>query len=331
MTLNKIYVDIFGNDDLFISWKWVLVLLLAVFETPLTLVSKMEKLKYMALSGVAGIVIFMISFVAFFLYAVLDENEANNPAYNMKLFPDHGLEALASVPTLLLALNFQMNFFPIFKGMKNVTDKKMSMAALAGIGFCVCSYLLVGLLGYAYAGKEAKANFLTTLDYNKLPHGFFFIINFFFLISIYFAFPIMFFGCRNNFIAIMKLIFLKDEEAAQQQWRRGDEVEEISSYIKTDAKADRKKRAKLHFYGYTAFIYCVIIGIAMGVDDIEPVFNVVGAVCSSSIGLLMPALFYFRLIADKKQPKGLRYYVATTLFAVMIPFALLCIIAQHIK
>lgn len=30
-----------------------------------------------------------------------------------------------------------------------------------------------------------------------------------FLVSVFFSFPVMFFGARNNFIAIMKLIILK--------------------------------------------------------------------------------------------------------------------------
>ena len=38
----------------------------------------------------------------------------------------------------------------------------------------------------------------------------FFVINISFIISIFFAFPIMFFGCRNNFIALVKLIFVTE-------------------------------------------------------------------------------------------------------------------------
>lgn len=75
----------------------------------------------------------------------------------------------------------------------------------------------------------------------------------------------MFFGCRNNFIALAKLMLLRNEELKQQNWRRGDEVEEISSYIKTEAKADRKKKAKIHFVMYTIGIYAVIIGVSIGV------------------------------------------------------------------
>ena len=70
----------------------------------------------------------------------------------MNEFPEKWFGAAAAVPNILLALAYQMNFFPIFKGMKNVTDKKISRAAFAGILFCVVSYALVGVLGYYYVG-----------------------------------------------------------------------------------------------------------------------------------------------------------------------------------
>ena len=194
----------------------------------------MEKLKFMALSGVVCIVIFMISFVAFFIFASHDDNPDNNPVGNMNAFPESFLPAIASAPNILLALNYQMNFFPIFKGMKNVNDSKMSMSALSGIAFCVFAYILVGIIGYDYVGGDnSEANFLLALSYSKIPGAFFFIINLSFLLSIFFAFPIMFFGCRNNFIALAKLILLTKQELKQNALRRGDDVEEISSYIKS--------------------------------------------------------------------------------------------------
>ena len=68
-----------------------------------------------------------------------------------------------------------MNFFPVFKGMRNASDKKMGLASLAGILVCSCSYLLVGIMGYHLvhtinskgqpAPYEVKANFLESLPY----------------------------------------------------------------------------------------------------------------------------------------------------------------------
>ena len=50
--------------------EYFIVLVMALLETPLTLAKKMEKLKFMALSGVAGIVLFMTTFFVFYIKAV---------------------------------------------------------------------------------------------------------------------------------------------------------------------------------------------------------------------------------------------------------------------
>jgi hypothetical protein len=47
----------------------------------------------------------------------------------------------------------------------------------------------------------------------------------------------MFFGCRNNFIALMQLIFTKSEASAAKKWRENsDNIEQISSYIQSEDK-----------------------------------------------------------------------------------------------
>ena len=66
----------------------------------------------------------------------------------MALFPTDWLAAISSIPNLLLALSFHMNFFPVYKGMRNANDKKMSQATMTGIAVCSISYLLIGILGY---------------------------------------------------------------------------------------------------------------------------------------------------------------------------------------
>ena len=70
------------------------------------------------------------------------------------MFPPNWFKACSAVPNLMLALSYQVNMFPIYKGMRNVTDKKFNLASFTGITFCILSYLLVGLLGYDYAGSK---------------------------------------------------------------------------------------------------------------------------------------------------------------------------------
>lgn len=101
----------------FYTQDWFMVLIVSLLMIPFVLVSKIEKLKFLALGGVTGIVIFMVVFTIFFITAVGDSNPENNPVGGMRMFPENWLLAAATVPNILLALSYQMNFFPIFKGM----------------------------------------------------------------------------------------------------------------------------------------------------------------------------------------------------------------------
>lgn len=53
-----------------------------------------------------------------------------------------------------------MNFFPIFKGLKDPTDSKMAKACFIGLVQCAIPYLTVAFLGYSLAGSKSEANFL---------------------------------------------------------------------------------------------------------------------------------------------------------------------------
>jgi len=127
----------------------------------------------------------------------------------MRMFPNDWYGAAAAVPNIFFAITFQNNFFPVFKGMSQASDKRMALAAFIGVVFCAISYITVGILGYSYVGEDVSANFLSSFIYAEMSKPFFYLLNSTFLLSIFFAFPIMFFGCRNNFIALIKLVMLK--------------------------------------------------------------------------------------------------------------------------
>jgi p-aminobenzoyl-glutamate transporter AbgT len=75
----------------------------------------------------------------------------------------------------------------------------------------------------------------------------------------------------------------------------------------------------------------VIVGVAMGVEDIQAVFNVVGAICSSSTGVLLPVFLYVRLVVVKKQRKTWKYFIGTAVLAVLIPYCLFSVAALYIQ
>lgn len=87
----------------------------------------------------------------------------------MNAFPTDILAAISVFPNIMFALIYQMNFFSIFKGLKNSTDKRMNKASSIGVGFSIIIYILIGLMGYCLFGHDDKyvnASFLLELDKN---------------------------------------------------------------------------------------------------------------------------------------------------------------------
>ena len=88
----------------------------------------------------------------------------------------------------------------------------MKKASIAGILACSFFYLLVGNMGACVYGRSARGNFLlnfTRVGDLGISDPLYILLNGGFLISVFFSFPVMFFGARNNFIAIVKIIILK--------------------------------------------------------------------------------------------------------------------------
>jgi hypothetical protein len=73
------------------------------------------------------------------------------------------------------------------------------------------------------------------------------------------------------------------------------------------------------------------VSVGIVVDDIEAVFNIIGAVCSTSIGILLPCFFYFMLIIKKNKKRTFKFYISLLVFGIMAPFAVFSVIAKYIE
>ena len=84
----------------------------------------------------------------------------------------------------------------------------MAKASISGVLGCAFFYVLVGNIGYCLYGNNLQGNFLLSFTRGDINEALFILLNGGFLISVFFSFPVMFFGARNNFIAITKNVIL---------------------------------------------------------------------------------------------------------------------------
>jgi hypothetical protein len=100
--------------------------------------------------------------------------------------------------------------------------------------------------------------------------------------SIACAYALMFFGCRNNFIAMVNLIVKQCGKG--KAYGRVDEdgvISEEQHYQELDgeSKVQRQKRKDLLFYISTLSIHLVVAIISVFLNNIEDILNLIGAIC----------------------------------------------------
>jgi amino acid permease len=121
-------------------------------------------------------------------------------------FHPNSLKSVAVIPNIILALTFQANFFPIYKGMRAVNDEKFRNATLFALIICASLCMFIGVYTYLLYGDDLQANFLLCLDYKTVDPTLYYGMNISFTIFIIFAFPVSFISARDNFIKVIKLI-----------------------------------------------------------------------------------------------------------------------------
>jgi len=123
-------------------------------------------------------------------------------------FPDDLLTAVAALVNIPLAYSFQVNFFPIFKGLKNPTDQRMKQASLLGLIQCCIPYAIVGYLGFFLLNDPDDINFLNSIKYRNeiMEKLIYFAMHSSFFLSSFMSIVLYFFGLRNNFINIINIL-----------------------------------------------------------------------------------------------------------------------------
>lgn len=136
------------------SWFTVGICLSLVLVVPICF-QEIQKLRYFALIGIGAVSVFIVCVIYNFFKEMADRNWE----FPMGLHPfvkDDPFKAIASIPNILLAFLYQMNFFPIYKGIRHGSDAKMVKASwISGIA-CYFIYICMGFLGYLTYGDNPE-------------------------------------------------------------------------------------------------------------------------------------------------------------------------------
>lgn len=128
------------------------ILFVSIILIPFILVKSIEKLKFVSVFAILSIGTFSV--LVIYNFFTIEERNKNN-SFTFLIPDDFNIKrALASMPTIILAFNWQFNLFPIYKGMVSVTDKNLLISTFLGFIIGSTLYLIVGILGYATYGNN---------------------------------------------------------------------------------------------------------------------------------------------------------------------------------
>ena len=84
------------------------------------------------------------------------------------------------------------------------------------------------------------------------------------------------------------------------------------------------------FVLFTMILYAITMAVALTVDSIEIVFNAIGAICSTSISIVLPCVFYIRLVVQGGKARSWKYFLALVLTCLITPYAIFSMVALYV-
>lgn len=326
--LHKLFHTAFGGESFFYS-KQFLILLIAIVILPFAFAKNIQKLRIVPYITISAIGIYV--FVTFYNFFHKVANDDLNSNYNLVPTSDSFdfKSALGCFPTVFLAFTFQFNFFPVYKGLEDVSDKKMMRISSIAITLVFFLYCFVGVAGYLSYGSDIQANFLESFQVDDLGPGFYYLVLAAFCLSTSFTVPLFYFGCRNLVLTVIR-DFRKILHKRRKKLRKIDFSQVVNDEKLIDRKqipGYKKPISNFNFYAFSVFLYGIIVVLAIFISDIGPVFSLIGAICANGISFVLPAAFYMVLRKKKKKV----YFFAISLFVFGIISGIVCLIGEIMK
>ena len=318
---NKLIAAAGGDTSVFYFQQGFLIMIVAFIIFPFVFTKSMNSLKSLSFMAVTSIVIFCIITIYNF-FKTMANGKYDNSTINF--FPSSDLsitEAIINIPTVILAFTFQFNFFPIYKSLERVTDKRMELTTLLALSVVLIIYLIVAIFGYmSFGSAVSDQGLINNFTRENLGLPLYIIILVSFLISSTLTFPLMFFGVRENIYSFILgcLTRIQDEHESEN---REAELNELL------VRKTKVQLRKVPYIFFCTFLYASIIVMAIITPSIKTVFNFVGTIAANAISYLLPSLFYLNLCKNERFFKK----IALGLFFYGVSVGIICLIASLIS
>jgi sodium-coupled neutral amino acid transporter 7/8 len=290
-TLLLIFIN--DNGQVYLKENF-LVFAIFIILLPLMFKKDISALSKYALIGIISIIIFICSLIIVFIYK-LNNNEID--PIKEKHFKINGtfIEIFESSTAIFNSFNFHPNIFPIYLTLKSRSTIKMVKGTTIAVCLTSIIYILTGILGFLiyrdkindFLLKYFTNDILTYLKTNKYIASVLIISEIGFFISTSLSIPLLFFACKNNFFNLIR--FIKKKFSNKENLTSG-------------LIDNKNKHHSLSSFGQNVIIiilYVSMLILAISVDKIIIIDNIVGSTASNIILFLAPGIFYLKFGKEK--------------------------------
>ena len=301
-----IYFKLFGNilrtlllifipdkGQIYLKEEFLLIVIFFIL-LPLMFKKDISALSKFALIGIISIIIFICSLIIIFFFKLYNNEIAPLKESQFEINGSFK-EIFESSTAIINSFSFHSNVFPIYLPLKPRSTLNMIKATSYATVTTSFIYILTGILGFLiyrenindFLLKYFINDILTYLKTNKIMVCVLIICEVGFFISTCLSMPLLFFACKSHFFNLVR--FIKKKFSKKEKLTSG-------------LIDNKEKRNSLSSFGKNIviiIIYSSMLILAITVDKIIIIDNIVGSTACNIVTFLAPATFYLKFGKEK--------------------------------
>ena len=301
-----IYFKLFGNilrtlllifiqdkGQFYLKEEFLLIVVFFIL-LPLMFKKDISALSKFALIGIISIIIFICSLIIIFFFKLYNNEIAPLKESQFEINGSFK-EIFESSTAIINSFSFHSNVFPIYLPLKPRSTLNMIKATSYATVATSFIYILTGILGFLiyrenindFLLKYFINDILTYLKTNKIMVCVLIICEVGFFISTCLSMPLLFFACKSHFFNLVR--FIKKKFSKKEKLTSG-------------LIDNKEKRNTLSSFGKNIviiIIYSSMLILAITVEKIIIIDNIVGSTACNIVTFLAPATFYLKFGKEK--------------------------------
>ena len=254
---------------------------------PLSFLRRLDSLKYTSVVALISIG-YLVILVVYHFYTGDTLQPDRTPIRVIRWAG--AIPTLSSFPVIVFAYTCHQNMFSVLNEMNNNSHFRTLSVVIVSNGTAASIYVLVAIIGYLSFGNDIGGNIIS----QYLPSVSSTIARAAIVVLVMFSYPLQVHPCRASVDAVLKW---RPKSISKNSGPSSLESSPLRSIplLSTGRKRNDDSLSETRFAAITTAIIILSFIVAMTVNSLEAVLAYVGSTGSTSISLILPGLFYYKI------------------------------------